>query len=395
MLRNTPSLSAVLDGAGLVVTANNVTIQGLEIRNVYNASNDYTGAAIEASGTTGLVVDGVTTRNVNNAVRDNFGGSNVTVRNSDLQARGDAVINLTNTTHSANEAFGALGRVYGNRIEMQGDFTSANVRGPDGIQAVNGLDVYGNSFVLSQLSSSTSTQHPDSIQWQGDYARIYGNTFTDVGDSNFDFDGFSDTTPTNIWIYNNVFRIVTARDPYPDFLRFYSSGSKPSSITGFKVMNNVFADANAGQGIPPVNVCYYQGGCNNPSTSGNEFTNNLFIQDGDGASSSDMLYLSGNAGANWTATRNVYYRSGGGYVYWKGTNRTAAAHVAEIDPNGSTSLPAFVSYALHAAGNDFHLSPSDSIARDTGISEAGYFTSDYDGLNRPRGLAWDRGPFER
>jgi hypothetical protein len=160
-------------------------------------------------------------------------------------------------------------------------------------------------------------------------------------------------------------------------------------------MNNVFADSDAGSGIPPVNICYYQGGCNNPTTSGNEFTNNLFVQNGDGTSSSDMLYLSANAGANWTATRNVYYRSSGGYVYWKGTNRTNTAHVTAVDPAGSTALPGFASYVLHGAGNNFHLSAADTVAANTGADLSLLFSLDADGNIRPQGSAWDRGPYER
>jgi hypothetical protein len=401
-LQATPGSTAVFDfsgmggngsGSGIAVSASNVTLRGMEVDNLYNTSNDFATAAIEASGRTGLTVDGVTTRNVNNAVRDTA-ASGVTVKNSDLQARGDAVINLTNGNLSANRSFGALGAVFNNRINVMAYTPSAGgVSGPDGIQAVNGLDVHDNTFVITSMSSSVSTQHPDGFQMQGDFLRVYDNTFTDVGDSSLDYDAFANQEINDIWIFNNIFRIVRNLDPYPDFVRLYSSGSKPTSITNFKIMNNVFADSDAGGGVPPVNLCFYQGGCNNPSTSGNELSNNIFVNDGTAGGA--MLHVSGNAGSAWTASHNVYYRSSGGNIVWLGTTYTRASFVTNVDTTGSTSMPSFTGYVPHSASNDFELQATDTVAANTGMSRSTMFSTDIDGVARPQGSAWDRGPHER
>jgi hypothetical protein len=272
--------------------------------------------------------------------------------------------------------------------------------GPDGIQSGSGVTVANNTFTAATTSSPTSDQHPDTIQNQGDYLKVYGNDFVNVGDSNIDFDVFADATPHDVWIYNNLFHIVTAIDPYPDFFRFYrSSGATTTSVTNFKLWNNVFADDTNGGGIPPVNFCYYS--CTSPSGSGNEIKNNVFVNAGTGAASSSgaTLYI-GAAGftrSSFAIANNVFANtSGTNVVCLVGTCSIGnSAITAGVDANASFAIPAFVRYAQGSATNDFHLLAGDTVARGTGVSLASFFTTDKDGVARPQGGAWDRGPYER
>ena len=58
-------------------------------------------------------------------------------------------------------------------------------------------------------------------------------------------------------------------------------------------------------------------------------------------------------------------------------------------PRNRVADPRFVNYA----SNDFHLSSSDGVARDGGVTLS-YFSTDKDGVTRPQGTAWDIGPYE-
>ena len=357
----------------------------IEVNNLYNTSSGTASGGVgDSNGGAGHnTVDMIRFVNDGNPVRLNSPGPGVRVQNNLLEGvRGDAAIGLAGSTGGLDTSF-----VTGNYIETVAEPT--NFYGPDGVQNGSGITIANNTFKQVLRSLATSDQHPDSIQNQGDNTRVYGNTFINVGDSNFDFDTFADGAPHDIYIYDNLFRIVDKIDPYPDFIRLYhSAGSQPASIRNFVIANNLFADANDTGGIPPVNICYYDP-CGSPPTSGDQISNNIFVNDGD-ASGGSILNLSANAGSGWTASHNVYY-GGGGHIQWKGTTYTAAGFVTDVDTSGRTTLPAFVSYSPKSAGNDFHLTAGDTVARDTGLNLASLFTVDADGVSRPQGVAWTAG----
>jgi hypothetical protein len=363
----------------------------IEVNNFFNIANGSSSGAVgDTSGGTGHdTIDMIRFRNDNNAVQVSSPEPGWRIQNNSMEGiRGDAAVAMAGSTGALDTNF-----VTGNYIETVA--VPGSFYGPDGVQNGSGMTIAHNVFKQVLAPLATSDQHPDSIQNQGNNTRVYGNTFLNVGDSNFDFDTFADSAPHDIYIYDNTFRIVDRIDPYPDFIRFYhSAGSQPSSIRNFVIANNLFADASNGGGIPPVNICYYDP-CGSPPTSGTQVTNNIFVNSGSGGSGGAMLELSANAGSSWVASHNVYYRPSAGYVRWKGAVYTAASFVAGIDTSGRTSLPAFAGYAPGSATNDYHLRATDTVARDTGASLATLFTVDADGVHRPQGAAWDRGPYER
>ena len=394
-----------------------LTFEGLgrwQINNLYNTSSARSAVGISDSGGTNITVDNMSFTSVNNPIRLNNGTAQTVSNNSFHYTRGDAAIEALERN---GDPFGST-LIYGNYIELacQGAAGSGCTGGgPDGLHAGDGDSIYSNKFkeIFGNAGDVISTQHPDMIQNEGDNIKVYNNEFENVGDSNFDFDACTTGASIHdIWIYNNLFHVTQWIDNYPDFIRVYDSlclSSPPiSTITNFKVMNNLFADDFNGGGIPPVNICLPQygsggqGGCAaTVSGSGNQFTNNIWANDGTGSSGNDMLYLrSGLAG--WTADHNVYFfptSRGTGYVNWLGTERTAASFVANVDTTGKTALPSFQSYTSCTATpcpatNDFHLQNGDTVAKDTGTDLSSYFTTDKDGTARPQNGAWDIGPYE-
>jgi len=374
-----------------------------QINNLYDTSSSASsvlGFGVYGSGETGITVDGLSFTNDSNPVHIDSATGNVVSNSSFSGVRGDAAIALWGSTGG----FGST-LVYGNFIQTLCQQNarctsggSSNNGGPDGVQTGSGVSIYGNHFqeAYAPAGVTVSNQHPDMIQNQGNYTKVYDNDFENVGDSNFDYDGFA-AAPSlhDIWIYNNVFHIVTQIDPYPDFIRVYASSGTITSITNFKVMNNVFADDTNDNGHNPIGICY--AGCAaTVSGSGNQFTNNIFLDDGTGSAGAggDMLQLqSGLSG--WTANQNVYYfpsSRGTGYVNWLGTEYTAANFVASVDTSGKTGLPTFASYTPNSANNDFHLQATDTVAKGNGANLSTYFTTDTDGT--ARGSTWDIGPYQ-
>jgi hypothetical protein len=263
------------------------------------------------------------------------------------------------------------------------------------VQVGAGVSIHNNTFkeILGKAGDITSSAHPDMVQDQGNYTKVYDNDFDDVGDSNFDFDAFSDPNISNIWIYNNVFHIDSALDSYPDQIRVYDSNGNDqiASINDFMVMNNLFADA-GGSNIPPVNICYYET-CSSATGSGNTFTNNIWVNE---ANRNDNILYVGTSGPAWTVSNNVYNGPSGATIRWTdGSTYTPANFINEFDPAGHSLVPAFVSYAADSASDDFHLAGEDTVATNTGSNLSADFTTDKDGLARPQTGPWDIGPYQR
>ena len=227
------------------------------------------------------------------------------------------------------------------------------------------------------------------VQGAGTNISIYNNDFINVGDSAIDFDS---PNIGYIKIYNNTFRIVTAIDIYPQFLRFYATASAQLTLSNIVIANNTFID-NPWQ---PITFESYNGG--NPTATGIEIKNNIFYNCGDGTSSHPIfnaLTSSGTGfslGAGFLFANNVYYRSGGAYMTFEGVSSTVASWVsANESGTGKTTQPLFVSYTANASANDLNLSASDTVAKDSAVTLS-YFSTDKAGATR--GATWDIGAFE-
>jgi hypothetical protein len=363
------------------------------VNNLRNYMVRTTAIGIDASSSTGTIIDHIASTNCNNPIRVN-GSTGFRVSNCQLrQVRGDAAIAAAGCSGSWDANI-----VCSNMIEILFNSTpppgaTAVYVGPDGVQCTSGITIYGNTTVEHFTTVYTSSQHPDMVQATGDYIKVYGNEFINVGDSVFDYDCYANSTPHDVWIYNNVYRITNSMDPYPEYFRLYASANSVSSIVNFKIFNNTFIDNNFQYRV--IRFDTFNG---NPTASGNEIKNNIFYNCGGGNTASPVIWIdnsSGFATNSFTFDANVYYQPGTTiYIMYSGTAYTAPNWISAFEPKGKTGAPQFVSYAAFAPGNNVHLQGSDTVAKDAGLSLSNYFTTDKDGVSRPQGAGWDIGAYE-
>jgi hypothetical protein len=401
------------------ITINNrryITINGnvngqnhIAIKNLRNIESNPHGVGegsnhancITGRGNTVIIIDHIDFINCNNPVRLGGGSPGNEIMHSNfMQVRGDTAILLEAgaNTWDAN-------KIHDNYIELLQNSASppgevkAHYGGPDGIQTSSGMSIYNNTFRYTTTTVYTSTQHPDILQVQGNYIKIYNNEFINIADAGIDYDCYANSTPHDVWIYNNLFRIVELIDTYPEYFRFYLSMDRPFiSITNFKILNNTFVD-NTGANHTGYTAVRFNGfRKSNPTGSGNEIKNNIFYNCGSGSQYPNIL-IAASAGftdASFSFDANIYYNNTKvPYIHYNGTLYPVAEWIPAREPHGKTETPSFVSYFLNDANNDLHLTPTDKVAKHAGISLNNYFNEDKDGKPRPQGSAWSIGAYEQ
>jgi hypothetical protein len=373
----------------------------IAFKNLRNIIDRWVTHCIVGYNNTGIIFDHIDVTNCNNGISVSFTGTGNEIRYSNFtQIRGDAALSVAAEGTTWDEI-----EIHDNYVETLVNNTpppgQSSYDGPDGIQCSGGMSAYRNTFKVSNTTVYTSSQHPDMFQLQGNYLKIYDNEFTNVGDSHIDYDCYNNSTPHDVRIYNNLFRVVQVIDPYPEYFRLYISNSKAlTSINNFKLLNNTFVDNTGfdnGQNCGFVTVRFNGFQANNPTGSGNEIKNNIFYNCGNGAQYQN-IYIAASTGftnASFSFDNNIYYNSTKApHIYYNGTDYPAAGWIAAREPHGTTGAPAFVSYSPNNANNNLHIASADTVAKDAGVSLGTYFTDDKDGVTRPQGPAWDIGAYE-
>jgi len=364
------------------------------VRNLINTISRTTATAFNCAGANNVIFDHVALTNVNNGFDfQSSSGAGVQVRYCILaQLRGDRGIAIVDGTEAWDTAL-----IYSNNIECLYNTTAppgySGYVGPDPIWAGSGVSIFGNVIRINPTSLYTSSQHPDVVQCTGNYVKFFDNEIVNIGDSGFDYDCYANANPHDVWIYNNVYHIVTNLDTYPEFFRLYTSGQAVQSIKNFKLFNNTFADSDGDYWV--IRFDMFNG---NPSASGIEIKNNIFMNCGT-ASSYDRIINIDNSSAftngSFSLDYNLYWASNSPrYINFRGTVYSITDWIAANEPHSRTSQPSVASYTYHGANNDFHLAAGDTAAKDLGLSLSSYFSADKDGLARPQGSAWDIGAYE-
>ena len=193
------------------------------LKNLRNISERSAATCIVGWSNTAITIDHIDVTNCNNGIRlwSGTAGTGYEVMYSNFtQIRGDVAVMISVSASTWDQV-----KVHDNYVEILYNSAvppgeSGAYGGADGFQTCSGTSIYRNTCKVTNTSSVyTSTQHPDMIQAQGNYLKVYENDFIDLGDSAFDYDCYGNSTPHDVRIYNNLYRIVKSTDPYPEYFR--------------------------------------------------------------------------------------------------------------------------------------------------------------------------------
>lgn len=171
--------------------------------------------------------------------------------------------------------------------------------------------------------------------------------------------------PNNNVIRNNVIHDETRIGVSPESCGIIVDGASQNQIYN-NVIYGILASPSSGSADA---IAMYSG-------TGNKIWNNVFYGNTGG-----LQIFSGASGT--TVQNNVSYAN----TLFNYTNSGASTTHANNLDDGTN--PVFV----NAGAANFRLQ-STSPARDAGTPLASFFTTDFDGIPRPQGPAWDMGPFE-
>lgn len=361
-----------LDNRSYVTVSGKVgSATNLYINNLFNTSNKDTARGFISNPGSNLIVEYCVASNVNNGLYFTSQTA-LTVRNCRFYVRGDAGIRTITSVGSDYDAH----QIYNNYIECW-----YNGAGADGIQPGNGTTISNNVFrtVTTAETIQSPGQHPDMIQAAGRYIKIVKNHFIGVGDSHIDYDAWSIGAIRDLIIADNVFRIVDDIDPFPDFIRMYSTGAAISEFLNVHIIGNTFVDNNDWWAIVMGN---YRG---NPTASGCTIRNNIFFNVGDATHQVISIgSSSGFSAADWNVDYNVVNA---------GTGGSAVLHVdgsTYTQSNGSSTAPTFTDYTPFDGGNDFSL----GAATAAGETQSAPYTTDILLAERGADGTWDIGAYE-
>lgn len=363
-----------LQGNNYITLSGNVGgAQHLLLSDFYDTTERSFGNKVLADGTTGFTMAFCIASNVNQGV-SLVGAQGFNVASNTVYARGDAAVRAVNSPDNGFDSH----FVTRNLIILDYATNQPTYLGPDGVQGSHGLTIASNLFTIRRVGYKTSTQHPDYTQLIGNHLKIYANTFLNIGDSANDFDWWANPSPHDILIYNNVYNIDTAIDPFPEYIRWYASaGQSFNSVVNFQIVANTFAN-----NATWPNLLGTWGASGTPALTNFRISDNVFYG---GTFNVANNFGAGAYPASITISNNVY--APGFTNTWLGTNYSAAAMVAGPDPTGVAGVPSFVDPA-----SDFHYATNNSVGVGAGLALNSLFTTDKDGVTR--GATWDDGAYQ-
>ncbi len=282
----------------------------------------------------------------------------------------------------------------------------------DGLGTGQGWDIYENEVgeIHSIVSRNThcvgAAGHPDGMQLQGSYYRVWNNVFYNASTFHIWWGTLQSGTARGFRFLNNII-YMTEHEGFGHVahaLAVARDASGVATIADIIVANNTIVEVegardgtNSGWGIRFFDDI----GNGNANVDDAKFLNNIIINipahaiSDEWAEPNDVVWdyniiVAGNYG-----TTNVDY--GGGepsisYSTWQGLG---------YNINGSTTMPSFINYTQNNINGyeDFQLSSDDLVALDSGVAVVGDnmppgWPFDFNGVSRPQGNGWDIGAYE-
>jgi hypothetical protein len=372
------------------ITGNNgAGSTNLVIRNWIDTTTNWNGIGIYGDENVGVTIKYVEIYAVNNAVTALFPDLMEIAYCYVHNIQGDHGIAIDGSGLGSGQSGFDRDSIHNCIIQVNSGMVGSSC-GADAISGSSGGTVYSN-VIYAALGTVTGCQHQDGVQILGEYWKVYANSITDMGNSCSEVSQYNANTG-HYYFYNNVCRIATPSvNGYERGIEWDCSwnGSggynQLTSITDVHILNNIFVDIYG----------YYATGYiwdgYNPTVSNFEIKNNIYYNSGSAYQPGVAIWMDPSTGysqSDVTISNNIIYAGG------SGTTQVIIDGSAYAQVNPPTGVPQFVSYSQRNYGNDFHLSPSDTAAKDKGLTLSNYFTTDKDGITRPQGPAWDIGPYE-
>lgn len=340
-----------------------VTING-EVngaRHMQVASSGGGSETVVAQGKTGIVIRGVIFPH-QDSINANGTDRSWEIANNELWCTYDHVMSVNGP--ASVSAFAQSILFHDNTLYMQQE--SSTGIGCDGIQNINGSDIYNNQFIAVNIGCNScfpSGQHQDGIQTDGAYQRIYNNTFSDIANYPVFYELFGSSSGP-VYIYNNVIQYTDNRHnggAQQGVAIGNSGGVNNAQWSNFVVANNT-----------AINIGY-------PGSGGNCYTMRSASGTGNGFTGTNYFY------------NNLCYGTTGGNIIASGI--TQGNNV--VTSTGGTSI--FAAYATPTStpfALDAHLksTATGEIGQGSATAVSSFFKTDKDG--NARGSSWDIGAYQ-
>jgi hypothetical protein len=259
----------------------------------------------------------------------------------------------------------------------------------DGIACRGGHDIYNNVIGDHYRHPGGGEGHPDGIQAQGNYLRIYNNEI--YNNSTFcifvDQINISTGTAGHAYVYNNVvYRTDRENVVNGQGIKYKAENSITVPVTDVRIFNNTVMD----MGYLGIDIDLL-----NTSATECFIKNNIIINCRTSGTWGYVCGTSESSGVEIDYNLINGGTSGGNRMSWNATTMDYSTFVDNGygQANGQTELPSLVNYAEFSS-HDVHLLPSDIYAIDKGTDLSDYSQADKDGQPRPSGTGWDIGPYE-
>lgn len=365
----------VFDGGGAdnvvvnISDKSHVILDGIKFYN-YASGNAYVHPVQITGNTTNITVlncSWVPTYAPSGAMLIQAGGGktirNITIKNNDMVGYGENNIVLVRSNYGIID-----GVVFGNNTIHHDP--AGGAKQDDGIHLqttttddwYRNIDIYGNTFYENTQKSHII------VEGKNENVSIHENTFYgNVSVAAIDIGQDVGPGPgKNLLIYNNIFRDISWVDVGTwrgfAYIWIFNQNQYPESTTGY-IANNVFV----GTKIAGERMIHIGNGAGDNS---NMIIENNIFTDAETAIEVDSGQLSGRI------SNNLYYN-----------NITDLKNA--VDNNKKVRNPLFVDKINHV----FSLN-SGSPAIDSGVQLLSLFSSDFLGIVRPQGSAWDIGAYE-